>query len=322
MKKIAIVTKKCPDYLKGVIEKMQKSESLKVNGLNAGELAEIEKENPEIFAKIKEFVVAGRWYPFAGLWQKEENDISDERLTREILYSCRWLYEKFGIYFRVFFGKKICSEQFNQTVYNGRFDGAVLESENENYWLEGKDRFRLFIMEKGDTVDAIDADENCEYETYGEMHHRLMSNPLDIKIVKLQKAEIEISEAEKAVLKAEKASAQAGENKAEEIRCCWLCIFNGNDECAIEKAEKIADGKSADDIVKVNNDNVKVSVFKFSEDKSSVVIRLKETAGMDAQISVMCDEIDAGFRCEIEPFETATYKIDKDGFVRETFIYE
>ncbi len=322
MSKIAIVTKKCPEYLKGVIEKMQKCDSFKVNGLKAGELAEIEKENPEIFAQIKDYVVAGRWYPFAGLWQDEKDEINDERLAREILYSCRWLYEKFGIYFRVFFGKNICSANFSQTVYNGRFDGAVLENENESYWLDGKDKFRLFIMEKGDTVDAIDADEASEYETYGEMHHRMMSNPLDLKAVELEKAETPLSEAEKAVLVAEKASAQAGENKAEEIKNCWFMIFDGRDCCATKKAKEIFDGSECADIVKVNNDAVKVSVYKFSEDESSMVIRLKETAGKDAQISVMCDEIDAGFRCEIGPFETATYKIDKEGYVKETFLYE
>lgn len=327
MSRIATVSKPCPEYLERVIEILNKYDNLKVNGLNAGQLYKIEKEDSELFGKIKEKITAGRWYPAAGLWQKEEKKISNERLIREILYSSVWLKEKFGGVFRVFVGDSICCASFPQIVYNGRFDCAVMSGESETYWLDGEDRFRICIMGGIEATDIENLDENelegSEFITYEELLHNTFSTPLDLKSVKLAKENDILSDAEKAVIKAEKASAQHGIDKAAEIRECWLDIFSGNDSEAIEKAEKIADGKCACDIVKINNNDVRVNVFKFSEDGSGKkVIRIEETSGTGKSISVMCDEIDAGFRCEIEPFEIATYKIDAEGFVREVFLYE
>lgn len=327
MKKIVTVTKTCPEYLENVLEKLDKFDNLKVNGLKAGQLSKIKEENPELFAKIKDKICTDRWYPASGLWQEESGEISNEQLARQILYSARWLKENFNIVFRVFCGKNICSRSFAQIVYNGRFDCAVLTDENENYWLDGEDRFRLFIMSEAETVDFEDIDEKFisenEFETYEELLHKTLSSPLSLKSVKKGRTEDKLTEAEKALILAEKASAQSCIDKSAEIRECWFDIFSGEDEKVAEKAEKIADGKCACDIVKINNADVKVNVFKFAEDGSgSKVIRIEETAGTEKSISVMCDEIDAGFRCEIEPYEIATYKIDTEGFVREPFIFE
>lgn len=327
MNKIALVTKTCPEYLKDTLSKLRKFDTLKVNGLNAGQLYKIEKENPDIFAEIAENIKNGKWYPAAGTWCGEQKNISDEQLRREILYSSRWLKEKFGTGFRVFCGKAVCSPAFSQNVYNGRFDCAILEDESENYWLDGEDRFRLFIMSNVDTVDIKDVDEafinKNSFETYEELLHNTLSSPLDLKSVKRENTEEVLNKAEKDIILAEKVSAQAGKDKSEEIRECWFDIFEGKLEAACEKAKKIAEGKDFRNTVKISSDDVKLSVFKSAEDKSGdTVIRITETAGTGKCISVICDEIDAGFRCEIEPYETTTYRIDKNGFVRETFIYE
>ncbi len=327
MNRIVTVSKTCPDYLERAVKMLDEYDNLKVNGLNAGQLYEIEQKNPEIFENIKEIIKNGRWYPAAGLWNKAEEKVSNERLIREILYSVNWLKEKFGGMFRVFVGNRVCCASFPQIVYNGRFDCAVLSEGSEMYWLDGEDRFRICVMGGVDTTDIEVLNEidikDTEFITYEELLHNTFSMPLDLKSVKLQKAEDILSDAEKAVIMAEKASAQSGIDSSAEIRDCWFDIFSGNDDIAAEKAKKIADGKRACDIVKINNADVKVNVFKFSEDGSGKkVIRIEETAGTEKNISVMCDEINAGFRCEIEPYEIATYKIDAEGFVREVFIYE
>lgn len=327
MNKIVIISKACPEYLCDAIEKLNKFNNLKVNGLNAGELAKLEKDAPDLFGEIREKIIEGRWYPAAGLWNEPNGKISNECLARQILYSSDWLYKKFGIRFRAFSGGEICSSAFAQTVYNGRFDCAVLSNETESYWLEGEDRFRLYLMNISEKIDVKDIDETnvngVNFETYEDMLHRHLSSPLDIKAIKAEKEDNIISDAEKAVINAEKATAQNGIDKTAEIRECWFDIFNGNDNEAIKKANKIADGKCSCDIVKINNEDVKVNVFKLSEDGSGdKIIRIEETAGTEKTISVMCDEINAGFRCEIEPYEIATYRIDADGFVKETFIFE
>ena len=36
----------------------------------------------------------------------------------------------------------------------------------------------------------------------------------------------------------------------------------------------------------------------------------------------MCDAIDAGFRCEILPYELQTFRVNAEGFVEETPIFE
>lgn len=328
MFKIALVTNDCPAYLNDVLCALDKYDFLKVNGLRASQLCKIEKENPELFAKISEKISEGRWYPFAGMWQDEEDFISDERLARQILYSEDWLHKKFGKIFRSFCGKKVCSKTFAQIVYSGRFDCAVLSDENENYWLDGaKDGFRIFVMSDADKADVKDIDlenaKECCFETYNEMLHRSLSMPLALRKAKVEVTDDFVTDAEKAVLAAEKISAQSFEDKSEEIRECWFDIFAGNEDEAAKKAAEIADGRECADIVKINKSGVEVSVFKFAEDKSGdKVIRLKETAGEEKNISVMCDEINAGFRCEIDPYEIATYRIDAEGFVREKFIFE
>lgn len=327
MNKIAIVSKTCPDYLNNVIEMLDKYDNLKVNGLNACELAEIEQNNPEIFSKIKEKVIDGRWYPAAGLWKKTEGRISNEMLIREILYSTDWLSSKFEMQFRTFVGTDICSKSFSHIVYSGPFDCAVLDNETENYWLDGFDRSRLFIMGNMDKTDIENIDESdikdTVFETYDEMLHNTLSSPLDIKSVKLEITEDVVTDAEKAVINAEKATAQNGIDNSEALRDCWIDIFDGNFKKALEKAEEISDSEDVCDMVKINNTDVKVNVFKFAEDKSGdIIIRIEETAGTEKNISVMCDEINAGFRCEIEPYEIATYKVDSEGFVKERFVRE
>ena len=45
-------------------------------------------------------------------------------------------------------------------------------------------------------------------------------------------------------------------------------------------------------------------------------------AGKEKSLCIMCDALDAGFRCEILPYELQTFRIIKDGFVEETPITE
>lgn len=75
--------------------------------------------------------------------------------------------------------------------------------------------------------------------------------------------------------------------------------------------------------ISVNKPNVSVCALKFCEDGSGdVIIRLRETAGVPVKASVVCDAANAGFYADFGRQEVKTFRIDKDGFVRETDFLE
>ncbi len=76
--------------------------------------------------------------------------------------------------------------------------------------------------------------------------------------------------------------------------------------------------------ISVSKDNINVTAFKFCEDGSGdVIIRAYETAGKDTpRVNFICDLIDAGFRADFRKNEIKTFRVNKDGFVRETNFLE
>jgi alpha-mannosidase len=57
----------------------------------------IENNRPELFAAIKNQIVAGQWEVIAGLWiEPELNLVNGESLARQVLYGQRYVKEKFG----------------------------------------------------------------------------------------------------------------------------------------------------------------------------------------------------------------------------------
>jgi len=58
----------------------------------------IEKDYPEIFAKIKEKIKCGRWEITGGMWVEADCNVpSGESLVRQFLFGTRYMKEKFGV---------------------------------------------------------------------------------------------------------------------------------------------------------------------------------------------------------------------------------
>lgn len=75
--------------------------------------------------------------------------------------------------------------------------------------------------------------------------------------------------------------------------------------------------------VKINKPNISVSALKFCEDGSGdVVIRLCENAGIPVKASIICDAANAGFYADFGTQEVKTFRINSEGFVRETDFLE
>ncbi|QEN06722.1 alpha-mannosidase [Oceanispirochaeta crateris] len=58
----------------------------------------VEDNAPEMFTEIKKYIEKGRWIPTGGMWiQPDCNIPSGESFVRQMLYSQRYFYEKFGL---------------------------------------------------------------------------------------------------------------------------------------------------------------------------------------------------------------------------------
>ena len=326
MKKIAVIKNTDAKSLSKAVELLKKYDNFKINGLYASDFEVVEKENPELFAEISKMVETGRWYPFAGMWQEKSGEISPEELTRNILYSLNYLENMFGKTFRVFRGQCIYNGYFSQIVYNGRFDCAVLSEEKENYWLDGAGKARICVFGNMGEISIDDIDEEYikanSFCTYEEMLHETFSSPLDYKTVNQSKSFAAPSKAEAAAVRAEKICTENGKNVQAEIKNIWLDIFSEKYIEAEEKASEFLCEK-AENIFTILTDGASIGAVKYAEDGSGdVIIRLEETSGKEKTVTVMCDKLNAGFNCEMYPYEIATYRIDKEGFVEETFIQE
>ena len=75
--------------------------------------------------------------------------------------------------------------------------------------------------------------------------------------------------------------------------------------------------------VSVDKDNVEMLSFKRCEDKSGdYILRFRETKGKPVKAAIVCDIINAGFYADFEPQEIKTFRVDSEGFVRETDFLE
>ena len=75
--------------------------------------------------------------------------------------------------------------------------------------------------------------------------------------------------------------------------------------------------------ISVSHNNVSLMSFKLCEDGSGdAVIRLCETDGKPVKAAIVCDILDAGFWADFNKFEIKTFRINADGYVRETNVLE
>ncbi|MBQ7122202.1 MAG: alpha-mannosidase [Clostridia bacterium] len=71
--------------------------------------------------------------------------------------------------------------------------------------------------------------------------------------------------------------------------------------------------------ISISKPNIRLDAFKFCEDGSGdVVMRLCETDGRAVRAAIVCDIADAGFYADFRKFEVKTFRIDSEGYVKET----
>lgn len=328
MSKIAVINEFSIEAVRDALQKLDDFRKLIVNGLTAFELNELEKIDPVLFEAVAKHIENDRWYPSVGMWMADDSDMSEEKLIRNVLYSTTYFKEKFDKEYRVFQGAKIYNDAFAQVIYIGNFDACVLDSETENYWLDNAAYTRTLVYSSLEKVDVNDIDDDFikanDFESVEDEVMAVYQTDLDLKSVRQPVYTGSATDAEKLLLEAEAICVQEGRNNQEEIQNCWISLFMGEDEVAVDVAQTIiGDGKVDYDFIKFNSDEVKVVALKYTEDLSGdVVIRIKETAGKEKALTVMCDAIDAGFRCEILPYELQTFRVNAEGFVEETPIFE
>lgn len=326
MKKIAVLNEFSIEAVRDALQKLDDFPKLVLNGLNAYQLNEIESIDPILFGAIGKRIADSRWYPVVGTWCGESGKISEANLIKNILYSAQYFKDKFGKKYRVFQGETIYNNALAQIAYAAEFDACYIKDEAETVWLDSADDSRVLLVGALDVVDINDIDDEFinsnEFSSVEDEIIGLYSEQLDLKTVRLGYEKSVPTETEALLLEAEKLAVQNGDKISEELENLWLGLFVGDD--VKEDAEKLIGGRSFDDkMLTVDSNDVELVEMKYAEDGSGdVVIRLKETAGKEKTLFVMCDALNAGFRCQILPYELQTFRIDKDGFVTEIFITE
>lgn len=328
MSKIAVLNEFSIEAIRDALQKLNAFDSLKINGLDAHRLTELEAIDPELFAEISDMIKADRWLPYAGAWNNFD-ELSEIALIKSCLYSVRYFLDNFGKKYRVFHGKKIYNNLLPQAVYSSLFDAVVLDDENESKWLQGADDFRTLVM-TAETVDVTDIDDEFikenEFISYEELADAFFESHLDLEIVTLPACSIKPEGIEKELVDAEMLSAINGDDKTDKIREAWIAHFDGESEKAREIADGISGGKAPDiGRVELHGDGVVLTEIKLSEDGSGdTVIRVAETCGKEQSAYIMYNRLNSGFRFEIMPYEMPTFRITNDGsgYAKEIYICE
>ncbi|HAX83826.1 MAG TPA: hypothetical protein DCY15_04960 [Ruminococcaceae bacterium] len=319
---VAVLNEFSVEAIKDALQKLDSFENLKVNGLNAHQLTELDAIAPDIFSSVADQIKNGRWFPYAGAWTSSE-ELSETALIKSCLYSVRYFLDTFGQKYRVFHGRKIYNNMLPQIVYSSLFDAVVLDEEKESKWLHGADDFRTLVI-TSDTVDVNDIDDEFissnEFISYEELADNLFDSHLELETVFLPSGSIEAKGFEKNLIDAEKSSAINGENKTADIRDAWIAYFDGS-----KQSDLIADIASAKNDFELHGDGVVLAEAKLAEDGSGdTVIRVAETNGKEQSAYIMCNRLNSGFRFEIMPYEMPTFRISNDGngYAKEIYICE
>ncbi len=328
MSKIAVLNEFSIEAVRDALQKLDDFKKLIVNGLTAFQLNELQKIEPVLFSAVAKQIEAERWYPSVGMWLEDDSEMSEEKLIRNVLYSITYFKENFGKTYRVFQGARVYNDAFARVIYSAGFDACVLESEKESYWLDNSAFTRTLVWAGLDKVDVNEIDDDFiksnEFESVEDEVMALYQGELDLKSVTQLTYTGKATETEELLKKADRLCVERGEAQTEKIENAWIALFMGDeDEAKVTATEIIADGEISTDFIKIDSEDVKILDVKYAEDMSGdVVVRIEETAGREQSLCIMCDSLDAGFRCEILPYELQTFRIIKDGFVEETPIGE
>ncbi|MGN0546736.1 MAG: alpha-mannosidase [Acutalibacteraceae bacterium] len=75
--------------------------------------------------------------------------------------------------------------------------------------------------------------------------------------------------------------------------------------------------------ISINKPNIRLDALKYCEDGSGdVIMRLCETEGKPVKAAIVCDLIDAGFYADFNKLEVKTFRINREGYVKETDFLE
>lgn len=81
---------------------MEQSADLRFNQSSAHYYAQIEQDDSELFAKIREKMKTGQWESVGGMWVEPDTNMpAGESLTRQILYGQRFFQNAFGVRHKV-----------------------------------------------------------------------------------------------------------------------------------------------------------------------------------------------------------------------------
>ncbi len=328
MSKIAVLNEFSIEAVRDALQKLDDFKKLIVNGLTAFQLNELQKIDPVLFSAVAKQIENERWYPEVGMWLSDGEEMSEAKLIRSVLYSVTYFKENFGKKYRVFQGTRVCNDAFVRVIYSAGFDACVLDGEKESIWLDNSAFTRTLVYTGLEKVDVNEIDDEFiranDFESVEDEVLSLFQSELDFKSVKQSDCKGGATEIEKLLEKADRLCVERKKEENEKIQNAWISLFMGDEAAAKELAEEIiGDGEISADFIKIDSDDVEIMSVKFAEDMSGdVVIRLQETAGKEHSLCILCDSLDAGFRCEILPYELQTFRIIKDGFVEETPIGE
>lgn len=323
---VAVINEFSVEAIRDALQKLDTFALLKVNGLNAHQLCELEAIDPELFAAVAEMIKSDRWCPYVGALTNSA-ELSDLALIKSCLYSSRYFAEKFGKKYRVFHGERVYGNLFAQIIYSSLFDSAVLSSDKKMRWVQGADGFHTLIID-GETVDVNDLDDGFisanDFATYEELSEKIIMSDFDIETEFLPACKISASEIEKNLAEIEKELTLCGIEKQEELKAAWIAHLDGDDQKAEEILSELGKIELCDKAeISVGGDGVVLLEMKFAEDNSGdVIIRTAETCGKEKSAYIVCNKLNAGFRFEILPYEIQSYRISKDGRAKEIYICE
>lgn len=328
MSKIAIINEFSIEAIRDALQKLESFPNLKINGLNAHLLTELEAIDPELFAEVADKIKNDRWFPYAGTWC-DSKELSEIALIKSCLYSVRYFLDNFGKKYRVFHGKKLYNNMLPQIVYSSLFDAVVLESEKESKWLHGEDNFRTLVL-TDETVDVNDLDDAAisaeDFISYEDLADKFFNAQLDLEITALPCGSVKPEGVEKALVDAEKLAAISGKDETGRIKEAWIAYFNGDCDTAKKIADSITEGSAPNESdFKLCACGAVLTEIKLAEDGSGdTVIRVAETSGKEQSAYIICDRLEAGFRFELMPYEMPTFRIPKNsgGYSNEIYICE
>jgi alpha-mannosidase len=85
-----------------VVALLDRDPEFRFNQSSAQLYAFVERDDPELFAKVREQVAAGAWEPVGGMWVEPDSNMpAGESLVRQLLYGQRYFESTFGALHRV-----------------------------------------------------------------------------------------------------------------------------------------------------------------------------------------------------------------------------